>query len=247
MGERTHRQIVDAGTRVFGGGLGVRPPDDSSRTPGARASRRWTAICVCQTGKLSSNTSCVLGQHLVQLFQGVDLDFARKIRCRCCERPKAATTEPAAATWLSLMSAASPSPIRWLTPPPTLTAYFCSARKPGNVLRVSRISAWVPSIAATHAAVAVATPDRWHQVQQGAFGGEQAPGRGMNHQQRIAGGDLRSIGDPSFAAITVGTEDLIEHQQCNIDAATTPGSRATRRAVAVESAATVADVVTSGP
>ena len=40
----------------------------------------------------------------------------------------------------------------------------------------------------------------------------------MNHQQRLAGGNLRSICDPPFRPITVGTEDLIEHQQRNLDA-----------------------------
>ena len=49
---------------------------------------------------------------------------------------------------------------RWLTPPPQRTAYFCSARQPGRVLRVSRTRADVPSSAVTHGAVAVATPER---------------------------------------------------------------------------------------
>src|SRR5659263_454784 len=52
---------------------------------------------------------------------------------------KAARTPPAASTWLSLTSAASDSDIRWLTPPPQRTAYFSRARRPGVVLRVSRI------------------------------------------------------------------------------------------------------------
>src|SRR5437763_3263481 len=34
---------------------------------------------------------------------------------------------------------ASDSDIRWFSPPPQRTAYFCSARSPGRVLRVSRI------------------------------------------------------------------------------------------------------------
>ena len=49
----------------------------------------------------------------------------------------AAATPPAAATWLSLIRTASYSPMRWLRPPPTRTAYFSKSRRPGVVLRVS--------------------------------------------------------------------------------------------------------------
>ncbi len=73
----------------------------------------------------------------------------------------AAATPPAAATWLSLISAASPSPIRWFGPPPQRTAYFSSWRSPGVVLRVSRTAHPVPASASAHARVAVAMPDRW--------------------------------------------------------------------------------------
>ena len=54
----------------------------------------------------------------------------------------------------------SSRPKRWLRPPPQRTAYFSSARSPGVVLRVSRISAPVPSIASTKRRVSVAIPDR---------------------------------------------------------------------------------------
>ncbi len=72
----------------------------------------------------------------------------------------AAVIPPAAATWLSFISAASPSPIRWFTPPPHRTAYFSSWRRPGVVLRVSRTAHPVPDKASTQALVAVAIPDR---------------------------------------------------------------------------------------
>ena len=58
-------------------------------------------------------------------------------------------TEPAARRWLSLTRTASSRPKRWLRPPPQATAYFSSARRPGVVLRVSRMAAPVPSIAST--------------------------------------------------------------------------------------------------
>jgi hypothetical protein len=72
----------------------------------------------------------------------------------------ASATPPAAATWLSFTSAASLNDMRWLTPPPHRTAYFCSARRPGNVLRVSRTCAPVPASASTHRRVRVAMPLR---------------------------------------------------------------------------------------
>ena len=74
---------------------------------------------------------------------------------------KALVTEPAAAMWLSLISAASDSDIRWLTPPPQRTAYFSSARSPGRVLRVSRMLAPEPRMVSVQIRVRVATPDRW--------------------------------------------------------------------------------------
>src|SRR5690606_26856924 len=77
-------------------------------------------------------------------------------RARCT----AAAMLPAAAMWFSLSMMASYRPMRWLRPPPARTAYFCARRRPGKVLRVSRMAAPVPSIWATQAAVAVAVADR---------------------------------------------------------------------------------------
>ena len=67
----------------------------------------------------------------------------------------------ASAMWFSLIRIASSSPRRWLAPPPAATAAFSSPRRPGVVLRVSRIVAPEPSTAATKRAVRVAIPDRW--------------------------------------------------------------------------------------
>ena len=49
-------------------------------------------------------------------------------------------------------------PNRWLEPPPTRTAYFCAARRPGMVLRVHTTFALVPAIASTMPRVAEAIP-----------------------------------------------------------------------------------------
>ena len=101
-----------------------------------------------------------------------------------------------AATWLSLTSAASLSDMRWLTPPPQRTAYFCRARRPGIVLRVSRTRALVPPSASAHRAVSEATPLRWQsRLSARAFGGEQLPGRGVDGHQLVATHDPGAVGD----------------------------------------------------
>ena len=61
----------------------------------------------------------------------------------------AAPTEPATRTWFSLSITASYRPMRWLPPPPARTAYFCAWRRPGRVLRVSRMVVPVPRTAST--------------------------------------------------------------------------------------------------
>src|SRR5829696_2963450 len=100
-------------------------------------------------------------------------------------------------TWLSLMSAASASDMRWFIPPPIRTAYFCNIRKPGTVLRVSRIRVPVPANASTQVLVAVATPDikvsrfnatrsarsrAWAFAERSSRRGDQAHGKCGNGQ-----------------------------------------------------------------
>ncbi|COX35211.1 Uncharacterised protein [Mycobacterium tuberculosis] len=130
-------------------------------TVGARESRRCTAVCVCHTAKLSSRISSGFSGSTASSCSSESTSTSHGRSGAAFRTARSAsTTDPAAATWLSLISAASPNPSRWLTPPPVRTAYFCSARRPGSVLRVSRIFALVPRTASTHAAVAVAIPDR---------------------------------------------------------------------------------------
>src|SRR6266542_4067068 len=64
-------------------------------------------------------------------------------------RSTAARMPPARRMWLSLIRTASYSPRRWFVPPPQRTAYFSRLRRPGVVLRVSRISTPVPETAST--------------------------------------------------------------------------------------------------
>ena len=75
-----------------------------------------------------------------------------------------ASAMPSSARWLSFTSTRSDSEPRWFTPPPARTAAFSSARRPGSVLRVSRMRASPPAAAAsTNRRVMVAIPERWHR------------------------------------------------------------------------------------
>ena len=107
----------------------------------------------------------------------------------------AAAIPPAAAMWLSLMSAASPSPIRWLRPPPHRTAYFSSWRSPGVVLRVSRTVQPVPDRASAQAPGGGGDPGQvGEEVEQGPFGPEQLAHRGGDADQLGAGLDPVTVG-----------------------------------------------------
>src|SRR5262245_13382359 len=74
-------------------------------------------------------------------------------------RSIAFASPPPARMWLSLTRYMSQSANRWFCPPPQSTAYFSRMRSPGVVLRVSRITPPVPSIALTYSRVSVATPE----------------------------------------------------------------------------------------
>ena len=65
---------------------------------------------------------------------------------------------PQPARWLSLISTASESESRWLKPPPARTAAVCSARRPGSVLRVSRMRTSSPTRASRTGASASRRP-----------------------------------------------------------------------------------------
>ncbi|MNM34220.1 hypothetical protein D3C81_448640 [compost metagenome] len=76
-----------------------------------------------------------------------------------CAAATAAATPPLAAMWFSLIRKASYRPMRWLSQPPQVTAYFCARRRPGRVLRVSSRRTWVPSTRSARKRARVATPD----------------------------------------------------------------------------------------
>ncbi len=82
--------------------------------------------------------------------------------------------------WFSLTRIASSRPARWLAPPPQRTAYFSSARRPGVVLRVSRMVAPVPSTAADVARGQRRDPaEAAEQVERRALAGEHGARRAL--------------------------------------------------------------------
>ena len=86
---------------------------------------------------------------------------------------------------------------RWLTPPPHRTAYFCSARQPGRVLRVSRTRADVPSSAVDPGGGGGGDPGEVRgEVERGALGGQQATGRSGDPHHHVARGDPGAVGEP---------------------------------------------------
>ena len=119
---------------------------------------------------------------------------------------KAAATPPAATTWLSLTSAASDSDMRWLTPPPQRTACFSSARRPGVVLRVSRMRAPVPATASHPGGGERGDAGQVaQQVERRALGGEQRPHRARRPPAPPARAPPRSPSVASARSSTPGT------------------------------------------
>ena len=158
---------------------------------------------------------------------------------------------PAAATWLSLISTASPRPMRWLTPPPQRTAYFSSsAQARASSCGCRGCGAGVPATASTQRrggrrdAGEVA-----QQVQRGPLGGEQAADRRADGERGVARGRARSPSArgararrPSRAAARRRAPPRRPGSP-----ASTPGARGGERRDRHASAGTVAAVVTSTP
>ena len=91
-------------------------------------------------------------------------------------------------------------PARWLTPPPSATACFSSARRPGVVLRVSsrRGGAAGGAIARTTVAVSVATPgEPAEEVQRGPLGGQDRARRRRSTRRTGAGASRHCASGPS--------------------------------------------------
>ena len=145
---------------------------------------------------------------------------------------KASSTPPAAITWLSLTRAASDSDMRWLTPPPHRTAYFSSARSPGVVLRVSRITAPVPATASTQRRVSVAMPDRWDSrlsvVRSAVRSSRVGPSRSATPRPRATGRRPRHETTDHDVPVPASARTV----SATTSPATTPSARATKSATA---------------
>ena len=159
-------------------------------------------------------------------------------------RCTAGVMPPAAWTWLSLTIAASSSPKRWLNPPPQRTAYFCSARRPGRVLRVQTMRAFVPATAFTSAAVAVAVPDSGPRKFSAT---RSAVSKLRAGPLTVASRVPAATSEPSGAVTSNVTDGSIIRNAAwaQISPAIWPGLRATNRAVAVVCAAMVSWLVMS--
>ena len=139
----------------------VIPPEDSVSTRPAMMS---TAFLVSATEKLSSmmrstppwSSTCRSSSNertSISILSGNP--FSSRY---LWQRSMALTMPPAKSTWLSLSRIMSKRPIRWLQPPPILTACFSSIRIPGVVLRVSNTRVLVPLRRCTYLSVMVAMP-----------------------------------------------------------------------------------------
>ncbi len=135
--------------------------------------------------------------------------------------------------------------MRLLVPPPTRTAYFSSARRPGVVLRVSSTVALVPASASAHLRVWVATPDIRHSRLSAV--------RSAVSSERVgpvttASTSPRATRVPSvirWSKVAMPPEVAAKTWAATGRPATTPGARATSSAVSTWPPGIVASLVTS--
>ena len=96
---------------------------------------------------------------LARLFHRVDLDLERQAGVGLADEPERLHHATGRDDVVVLDERGVRQRHAVVVPPPQRTAYFCSARSPGTVLRVSRMRAPVPSTASTHRRVSEATPE----------------------------------------------------------------------------------------
>ena len=164
--------------------------------------------------------------------------------CRPRMASSAGSTPPAAMTWLSLTIAMSWRLERWLTPPPQRTAYFCSARRPGSVLRVSSTRVGDPSSASTQREVAVAMPERWHARLRAVRSATSI--RWVSPSTRITTSPFSTRVPSGRRSVRVASAPTMKKATAATPRpATTPGSRAPKTASARASAGMVDSLVGS--
>ena len=140
--------------------VSTRPPN--IRTASAMSSRlmlssitRDTALVSTASSSRSAMTTAT--SSIVRVSTSI---FTSSIAFACryaCAFRTAASIDPLAAMWLSLIMIMSNRPMRWFLPPPTSTAHLSGSRSPGTVFRVSSIVAGAAASAIFR--VSVAMPD----------------------------------------------------------------------------------------
>ena len=150
------------------------PPETSTRQ---RPSTSFTQSATCSGVMLSRSTRSVPAEHATSTCSGESHSTStlRPGHRRRARRTAASIDSPP--RWLSLTRMPSESEPRWFTPPPARTAAFSRARRPGVVLRVSRMRAW-PAAARTKRRVMLATPERWHRKFRAVRSAESTDGSG---------------------------------------------------------------------
>ncbi len=119
-----------------------------------RPAARSTASPISAIDMLSKSTTSARAASACSSSSSEVTSISIRSVCGACSRAAAIARAirsgpPIAARWLSLINIPSLSPNRWLRPPPWRTAAFSSRRRPGLVLRVSTIRAFVPWTAST--------------------------------------------------------------------------------------------------
>ena len=213
VGERADREVVDAGLGVRAGVRQLQAAGGleagRGRCPAVGRPRRSSA-----TVKLSSSTSSAPRASTSSSWSSVSTSTSHG-RSGAWRRAaaSAAPTEPAAATWLSLISTASPRPSRWLTPAAAAHGVLLQQPQAGQRLAgVADRGRPCPRRRRPRRRVAVATPERWQsrlsavrsavsRPRTGAADGEGDVARG-NRSPSARGGEHR---------VAVGAEDGVQH------------------------------------
>ena len=122
--------------------------DTRKTTPGLRELEKEAVRCGGGTNHRLGDRGCEPQMVVLDQDGVVEAGLPVGVECDTLAQVSEAL-EDASRRWLSLIRMASSRPRRWFVPPPQRTASFSSSRRPGVVLRVSRMIVRVPSTAST--------------------------------------------------------------------------------------------------
>ena len=182
-------------------------------------SRRWTAICVSHTAKLSSSTSCTSSASTSSSCSSdVDLDLARQVGSGGPDGAQRGDHRTGGGDVVVLDQRRIPQ----------AHPVVDTAADPNRVLlqRAQPRQRLAGIADAGFRALDLGDPVRGgggdtgqmaHQVEHRALGGQQPAGLGPQCQQRITGPQpVTVVGAPDHP-VAVGTEHVVEHQQRDVD------------------------------